>query len=98
MGPSIREAVPGDEQAVARVHVHSWQEAYRGLLPDSYLDTLSVATRASGYRFADRRFGAPRTLLAEEGGSVVGFATYAVAARPEPGRLDALYADPGRWG
>ena len=50
----FRLAVPGDEQAVAVVHVRSWQVAYRGLMPDEYLDGLRPQDRADRYTFADQ--------------------------------------------
>lgn len=33
---------PADAEALARVHVTSWRETYRGLLPDAYLARMSV--------------------------------------------------------
>lgn len=42
----LRRAVPGDEAAVAEVHVGSWRVAYRGLLPDAYVTRLDPAERA----------------------------------------------------
>lgn len=48
----LRRAVPGDEQAVAAVHVGSRQVAYRGLLPSDLLDRLDAAERAKHYSFA----------------------------------------------
>jgi GNAT superfamily N-acetyltransferase len=36
----IRRATTADALAIATVHVRSWQTAYRGLLPQSYLDDL----------------------------------------------------------
>jgi hypothetical protein len=41
----IRRAVADDARGIAQVHVKSWQAAYRGLLPQSYLDALSVEQR-----------------------------------------------------
>lgn len=38
--PTIRPAKPGDEKQLAQVHIQSWQEAYRGLIPQEYLDNL----------------------------------------------------------
>lgn len=35
---SIRQAVPADAQAMAKVHVESWRETYRGLMSDAVLD------------------------------------------------------------
>ncbi|MER6578988.1 hypothetical protein [Nonomuraea sp. NPDC001023] len=59
----IRKATPADAQAIAEIHVRSWQAAYRGLLPQDHLDGLDPAARrpgwerllaATGARSADR--------------------------------------------
>ncbi|MEM9617348.1 MAG: GNAT family N-acetyltransferase [Pseudomonadota bacterium] len=34
----IRRATPGDYDAIARLHAASWKDAYRGLLPDDFID------------------------------------------------------------
>ena len=47
----IRPAEPEDALAVARVHVRTWQAAYRSLLPDHYLDQLRAEDRAARYQF-----------------------------------------------
>jgi len=39
----IFPAGPQDAPALAQVHVTSWRETYRGLLPDSFLDRMSLA-------------------------------------------------------
>ncbi len=36
----IRRAAIGDERQIAAVHIRSWQEAYHGLIPQTYLDEL----------------------------------------------------------
>jgi ribosomal protein S18 acetylase RimI-like enzyme len=38
----IRTAVPADARTIARVHVQSWRESYRGLVPDHMIEALSV--------------------------------------------------------
>jgi hypothetical protein len=48
---SVRTATAGDAMEVAKVHVRSWQAAYRGLVPDSYLDALRPEDRAARYTF-----------------------------------------------
>jgi CheY-like chemotaxis protein len=48
----LRPAEPEDAIAVARVHVRSWQAAYRTLLPHDYLDQLRPQDRAKTYDFA----------------------------------------------
>jgi L-amino acid N-acyltransferase YncA len=45
---NIRSAVQSDALGVARVHVYTWQVAYRGIVADTYLESLSVARRGIG--------------------------------------------------
>ncbi len=66
---TVREARVGDEMAVAEVHVRSWQEGYRGLMPDEFLDAQDPRDRVGRYRFGAEEAGAPVTLLAVEVGS-----------------------------
>jgi GNAT superfamily N-acetyltransferase len=96
----IRLATPNDAAAVARVHVRAWQVAYRGLLPDAYLDGLRPEERASRYTFADRNPGRPTTIVASRQGAILGFATVGPArdqARGGRGELMALNVDPPCW-
>lgn len=97
----LRSAAPGDELAVARVHVRSWQVAYRGLLPDDYLDRLRPEERAARYTFRSGDPLRPATLVALQQGSICGFATTAPARDTDAqgrGELCALYVDPDSWG
>jgi GNAT superfamily N-acetyltransferase len=86
----LRRAEVGDEQAVAEVHVRSWQVGYRGLIADDYLDGLHPDDRAGHYTFAADD---PVTIVAITDG-IHGFATLS----PEAGELLALYVDPDSWG
>jgi GNAT superfamily N-acetyltransferase len=97
----LRPANPDDAIAVARVHVRSWQVAYRTLLPDDYLDRLRPEDRAASYDFATRDPVKPRTIVAFEGGEILGFATTAPSRDPDlpdSGEVCALYVDPPHWG
>jgi GNAT superfamily N-acetyltransferase len=96
----IRVARPGDELEVARVHVRSWQSAYAGLLPKDLLAGLDPARRAAGYTFGVDRAGVPATVVAEEEGRVLGFATTGAAWDADArgaGELFGLYVDPDHW-
>jgi GNAT superfamily N-acetyltransferase len=87
--------------SVARVHVRSWQSAYRGLLPDEYLDTLRPEDRAQRYDFATRDPQKPQTIVAVEAGLICGFATTAPSRDSDLAgyaELYALYVDPDYWG
>lgn len=97
----LRPAEPADALAVARVHVRSWQTAYRNLLPDRYLDQLRPEDRAEKYNFGSTDPFHPRTIVATEEGVIHGFATASPARDREMadyGELCALYVDPDRWG
>jgi hypothetical protein len=39
-----------DCRAIAEVHVESWQHAYKDILPDTYLASLSVTEREEMWR------------------------------------------------
>jgi GNAT superfamily N-acetyltransferase len=47
---AVRQAELGDATEIARVQTQSWQTSYRGILPDSILDTMNVARRAAKRR------------------------------------------------
>ena len=90
--PHLRLAGPSDSPAIAEFHTACWREAYKGLIPQSYLDRVSVEERAA--RWHGRLTTAARNIaLAEAGGSVVGLVSWkhsdaAVAADVE---LTSLY-------
>jgi ribosomal protein S18 acetylase RimI-like enzyme len=41
-GTTIRPAAAEDAEAVERLRIAGWQTAYRGIIPDAYLDSLPV--------------------------------------------------------
>ncbi len=87
--------------AVARVHVRSWQAAYRTLLPDDYLDQLRPEDRAAKYDFANTDPQKPYTIVAVEEGLIHGFVTTGASRETDLtnyGELCALYVDPQQWG
>jgi GNAT superfamily N-acetyltransferase len=97
----LRPAEPNDALAVARVHVRSWQVAYRTLIPDNYLARLRPEDRAARYDFATSDVRKPRTIIAVERGEILGFATTSPSRDsdlPDHGELCALYVDPPQWG
>lgn len=99
----IRAARPEDARPVAQVHVDSWRHAYRGVLPDEYLDRLSVDDREAMWLGAfadpDPKSGA---LVAEVGGRIVGFASFSPSrdedVRDRTGEVPAIYVEPSSLG
>lgn len=97
----LRPAQPGDEMAVASVHVRSWQVAYCRLMPQEYLDQLRPEDRAAHYDFGTGDPQKPHTIVAVDDEAVLGFTT-TMPTRSEDlsgyGELVALYVDPEHWG
>lgn len=85
-----------DAAAIAHVHVATWQTAYRGLLPDDFLDSLTETAYEQRWvrSLSDR---AIRVFVAEESGAVVGFASGGrerAGERDFSGELYAVYVLP----
>jgi ribosomal protein S18 acetylase RimI-like enzyme len=96
----IREMRAADVDAVAAVRVRGWQAAYAGMLPQAYLDGMSVARDAEWRRgwFAASR-GRVCDLVAVDGeDAVVGWASLGPwrgeAAEDGAGEVYALYVRP----
>ena len=91
---TLRQATASDSLAVARVHVQSWRESFTGIVPQSFLDEMSVENRAQAFR---TRFGTDsyRMVIAETPtNGVIGFADFGTARetdRPYQAELYAIY-------
>jgi ribosomal protein S18 acetylase RimI-like enzyme len=70
----IRKADIEDAEAIAAVHVETWQNAYLGLIPDSYLQSLSIDQRAITWREnLQNQHSTSHILVAELADQIVGF-------------------------
>jgi ribosomal protein S18 acetylase RimI-like enzyme len=88
----IREATVADCAAVAEVHVRSWRESFAGVVPQTFLDKMSVERRARAFesRFSDASY---RMYVAEVAGrGVVGFADFGEPREAIDGYEGELYA------
>jgi len=76
------------------------QAAYRGQMPDDYLDGLRPEERAAGWERGLRRDrDQDPVLAAQRDDRVVGFAVMGAAQDPEgAGELYAINVDPDHWG
>lgn len=100
--PRVREMTLADCDRVAEIRVRGWQHAYRGMIPRSYLDGLSVARDAERRREQlARADAAVVNLVAEDaGGEVVGWSCHGPYRDGEvltgDAELYALYVHPDR--
>ena len=98
---SIRPANPSDARSIAEVNVASWRSAYRGLLPDSVLDNLSVEDKADRMR-ARIIEHTIQVLVLERNSAIIGFVTFGAsrdrdADQERVGEIHAVYVEPKNW-
>lgn len=87
--------------AVAQAHVRSWQEGYRGLIDQAFLDDLRPEVRARNYNFAVMNSAGPHTMVAVDAATICGHVTTGCSRDhdlPDSGEIWALYVDPCHWG
>jgi ribosomal protein S18 acetylase RimI-like enzyme len=97
---TVRPATVADAPAMGRLVVRAWQAAYRGHMPDAYLDGLRAEDRAAYWDGVLRREDLRGVVLvAERDDEVVGFAAAGPSPDPEgAGELFAINLDPHHWG
>ena len=98
----VRPAMVDDAEQIATVHVAAWQKGFSGLLPDDFLDSLSITKRASYWRSVFCDLGS-YLLVAEEEEQVKGFVHYGVCRDEDmnplrAGEIYAIYVAPNVWG
>ena len=72
---SIRRAYAADAETIAHIVNSAWRVAYRGIVPQGYLDTLEDVPRASRLSEGLRKADGLRYYLLEENGFPVGAAS-----------------------
>ena len=85
IGVTIRNAVLADADAVAAIHAASWRRHYRGAYADSFLDGDISADRRDVWNQRLNEPGSGCTLVADDGGTPVGF-------------LHVVFDENARWG
>lgn len=81
-------AGPGDAEDLARVHVASWRETYRGLLSDAFLARMSEPGFARRFRRTLMATDAGVTLTAADRYGLVGYAQGGVSRRNRTGEAE----------
>lgn len=104
-GPArIRPARAADADAIEALRVGCWRSAYRGMIPDTYLDALPydlAADVAHRRRLLSEAAPGVWQVVADAGGVVVGWAGFGPSQdadrdAPTCGEVYACYVDP-RW-
>jgi len=97
---NIRYATPSDAAGIARVHIRSWQAAYRGIMPDTVLDGLSLTSRTKKWK-KNLSNTQGVMLVAEAESHIVGSVSYGTSRDKDStettGEIIAIYVDPDYW-
>jgi ribosomal protein S18 acetylase RimI-like enzyme len=90
----IRRAMLEDVTGIARVHVASWRESYRGIVPDDFLNNLSLDRRIAQWNesLSNSQDQYHRVFVADVNGEISGFAGYGRERDADPIYLGELYA------
>ena len=99
---AIRLAKREDAPAIAQVHVTAWQATYRGLLPASLLDNLTVEGRIQEWNEI-LSLGGGYILVCTNAARIIGFAGCGECRDYDlgdgrTGELYAIYLEPAFWG
>jgi GNAT superfamily N-acetyltransferase len=100
MKPIIRLAVEADANQIANVHIISWRAIYRGHMPDSVLNNLSLEKRTQ--EWVERFKAGVMAWVIEIDYKIIGFASICPTrdADDDPKRvaeISAIYLLPEYW-
>lgn len=78
---NVRDAEPSDSFRIAEIQIAAWQKAYRGEIPNDYLDALEPEERSDYWAMilaSTESFGS-RLIVATSHDDVAGFACFGPA-------------------
>ena len=85
---TIRWADYKDARSLAEVHVASWRDAYRGIIPDSVFEFLTIDRRENHFLEALTSQAEETALIEEEGKD---------AGEENEGEIWGIYISPDHW-
>lgn len=75
----IRTAELMDAKRIASLHVNVWRAAYKGIMPDSFLDSMDINYYEQGWSKTLKAPGNGNYIVAQVDKELVGFATFGPA-------------------
>jgi ribosomal protein S18 acetylase RimI-like enzyme len=102
MEPKVRTATLDDVEAISIIHVNAWNKAYRDVMPEAFLNSITVKDRMSMWTKALSVPGKGIYVVSEHNGEVQGFAVLGPArdddiSNTNAGELVALNVNPEAW-
>ncbi|MDF4912478.1 GNAT family N-acetyltransferase, partial [Vibrio parahaemolyticus] len=72
---TVRDALKKEVAQIAKIHVDSWQVAYKGLMPKSYIEQFTIERRERMWaRVMTEQLA--QLIVVERQGEIVGFLSY----------------------
>jgi ribosomal protein S18 acetylase RimI-like enzyme len=98
----VRAATVNDASAIARINVESWRAAYRGIVSERFLNGISISARERAWRERIIVDTTRVTMVAENGGNVLGYCGLSTPSRDEDAgfgvaEIAAIYVHPSLW-
>jgi ribosomal protein S18 acetylase RimI-like enzyme len=97
----VRKAKVEDASGIAFVHVRSWQVAYRGHMPDEFLDGLDVEKRTNMWRELTQDPGKIIFVAEDSESNIEGFSALGPSrdadTNPSTAEVSAIYVHPEKW-
>jgi ribosomal protein S18 acetylase RimI-like enzyme len=82
---------PDDAEDLARLHITCWRETYQGLLPDAFLNRMSVPVHARRFRAGLLNPGPlDATLAAADRRGIIGYAQGGPSRARRPGEAEVM--------
>lgn len=97
----IREAVIKDAYENALCHTMSWRSAYKGIVPDEYLNNISVEERAEKFRYYINESKEYERYCAVYENKIIGILCIGKSRdedKPDTGEIVAIYLIEEFWG
>lgn len=96
----VRIATIADAQRIAEIRVKAWQHAYKGHMPEDYLQNLSIERRKEQWVQTLSDLGSKkRVFVVENKGTIVGYCMAGPSrdedSSDQTGDIYAIYIDPG---
>jgi GNAT superfamily N-acetyltransferase len=94
---TVRDGTIDDVNQIAEIHVRTWQDAYRDILPQNFLDSLSIERRATQWKESiknNHSTGQNGLFVISDDNAIYGFAACGTARDKEfsgYGELFAIY-------
>jgi GNAT superfamily N-acetyltransferase len=99
--PLVRKASVGDAAGIASVHVRTWQAAYRGQMPDDFLDELDVDKKTFRWREWTQQSDTWVLVVEDRKRGISGFSSSCPSRDADAvgkiAEIRAIYVHPEKW-